>query len=164
MNLARWYPLRKGRTMVYRYEDPELPGPSKLGVASRSCLAARRLVGGLAGVVEERIESGGKPWVRSFEVRIGVFGIREWDRLVLKEPLDPATRWEDGPDAFRIASLTETVTVPGGRFEGCLLVTYYSEDIGGGSLWFAPGTGLVRSEQYGERGPHLYELTRVVGP
>lgn len=156
--LERYYPLTPGRTLLYRYSDPQVPE----GAARRTCLTRRDLGAALVGRFEERIEGGTYPQVRSFDATASILGLQEGERWILREPLAAGARWQDPPDAYELAALEDSVTVPAGTFKRCLRVVYANEDIGGGILWLEEGVGLVKAEQYGERGPYLFELTGIV--
>ncbi len=104
-------------------------------------------------------------------------------RYVLKLPLEIGTEWREisrpllmlrvypyrvrvGKDAqvpmlYRIESLSETVTVPAGTFEGCIKVVAkgtfntYTDAVSGDTEipmkveeWYAPGVGLVKQIRY----------------
>lgn len=154
--LDPYYPLTPGRTMAYRVSDPELPAGS--GRALRTVRRADERDTGVYAEVEERVEAGGMETVRRYEVLVSILGVREGTRWILKSPLEPGTAWEDEADAVEIRAVDDTVTVPAGTFEGCVRVVYANEDTGGGAIWLREGVGVVKAEQYGERGPFLYEL------
>ncbi|RKZ67759.1 MAG: hypothetical protein DRQ48_09390 [Gammaproteobacteria bacterium] len=104
-------------------------------------------------------------------------------RYILKSPLEIGTEWREisrpllllrvypfrvragktaqVPITYRIASMTETVTVPAGTFENCIKVmaegsfTTYTDAISGETEiplsieeWYAPGVGLVKQVRY----------------
>lgn len=154
-----YYPLKEGRRFVYRYLDAEQEGEAS---ATRLCRAVAFGPRAVSCVWDVNVD-GPRPWTRSFKAARGPEGIVEDERWILRPPVEAGTEWRDGADAFRIASAAARVEVPAGEFADCLEVVFGNEDTGGGSLFFAPGVGLVRLEQRGERGGHRFELVRVEG-
>ncbi|MCS6884010.1 MAG: hypothetical protein RMM17_10950 [Acidobacteriota bacterium] len=75
----------------------------------------------------------------------------------------------DGPPCVdgsqvRIVSDDETVEVPAGKFENCLLLEFENNCLDAGVLkqWFAPGVGLVKQLEDSIAGPVAVELTSAV--
>lgn len=75
----------------------------------------------------------------------------------------------DGPPCVdgsqvKIVSDSETVEVPAGRFENCLLLEFENNcmDAGVVKQWFAPGVGLVKQMDDSFAGPITIELVSAV--
>jgi len=71
--------------------------------------------------------------------------------VLLKEPLVTGNSWvnADAEDTVRYEiKCFETVRVPAGKFNDCLKLTRISptEEFMEGSIWFAPGVGMVKAE------------------
>ena len=158
IRIDEYYPLKEGRSLRYAFDGSERPDP---GTAERRTEAVTPGENCLEAVWEETLRNGDEPFVRRFEARRSPEGVFEDGRWLIRAPLEAGQSWEDGPDRFEIVSVEATVEVPAGRFEDCLHVEYGNEDTGGGSLFYAPGTGLVQWKQWGERGGHTYRLTEA---
>lgn len=155
-DLEPWYPLHLGHTTVYLINDPELPAGG--GKLTRRVVASERRDAGLYAIVRESLGTDGPGSARELPALVSIIGVREGDRWILMPPLKVGTSWEDGPDAMEITAVGEWVKVPAGNFADCVKVVYTNEDTGGGTLWLARDVGLLKAEQFGERGPFTLEL------
>jgi len=97
--------------------------------------------------------------------------IYDWENdttmgLFLKYPGEPGDIWEtpwqwddnDGfNDSLRLMSISETVTVPAGTFDGCYLYRY-NDNFYNEGLWYKPGIGFIKSTWHFDRVMRVYEL------
>ena len=154
--LELYYPLRRGLAFDYKYADPGITGQARLG---RRCVEFSLQGSEVRARFEDVIVWSGEPRVREFDVIRTDESVTEGETVVLRVPLAVGTSWVSGPDDWEIDGI-EDVAVPAGNFARCLRVTYSNEDVGGGSIWLSKQRGIVRAEQYGERGPFLMELAK----
>jgi len=163
-NRTEWYyPVEKGKVLVYRYMSPELPGRRRQTRLEREILRVERTGKTYKLVWAVRFPELPPEWSHKFRARRspkGVFSDEEW---IIRSPVRKGRKWksENYAAGFRIMSVKARVKVPAGVFRDCLHVSYYDDDIGGGDIYFAGGIGVVRKSQWGEGDPHDYELVKV---
>lgn len=163
--LEDYYPIIEGRVYRYRYESAEWPQKSTATMRVKNVSSA----GGKTTAVWEETNPDPpdpkEPWVRKWNAERSAEGVMEgdkdWSQWVIRTPLRVDTTWESGASKFTIRSLKKTVKVPAGVFKDCLAIGYEAEGIGGGTLYYAKGVGLVRSSQWGEWVPYDYWLKSV---
>ena len=167
--LEEYYQLVKGRVYRYDFQSPEWPYNNVMTIRAKNIKTA----GGktMADIEESFPDPDDAPdnglHVHEWKVERSATGVKErWphekvENWVLRTPLEKGATWESNESKFKIASLTAKVEVPAGVYENCLHVTYASEGIGTGELFYAKGVGMVRSSQRGEWVPYDYKLESV---
>jgi hypothetical protein len=66
----------------------------------------------------------------------------------ISEPIEVGKEWKDGPNSGVIKSVSETVTVPAGTFNNCVLTKgdyVLNNKSRSFTTWFAPGVGIVKN-------------------
>lgn len=152
--LGRLFPLAVGNRWTYRVRF--LGADETLTVA---------LVSGKEGIF---VDDRGRRYQEDRS------GLRDDQRYLLREPLEPGKGWSsvisiESTEHYRVAAIGETVSVPAGRFEGCVEIegrTPAGPDRAQLALQsYCPGVGLARvvtfEEVSGRRGPPQWreELT-----
>lgn len=172
VSITDYYPLKEGKSWEYRIDKSQTRNIENF--------AARDLDG--IEVVPQKIESsGGTAFSFMAKDKNGIYTyayqapsetepevLPEAD-YILKNPLKPGKSWEKSASIqlllesipysmlYLVKSKKETVTVPAGTFENCLLIKgsgLAQADKGALGIikitvtedrWFAPGVGLVKS-------------------
>jgi len=162
-----YYPINPGDRYVYLLESSEFSSPATVYI---DILSAReegelekaevRMIFRLQDYDTAEYEvSCGNGWVVSQN------GIVTGGRKEFPLPPKKGCAWNESPDICEITSISEKVRVGAGDFEGCMKVeTKISGGDGGRSArYYAPGTGLVLEEYYGEDATMRLTLTEKTG-
>ena len=153
-----YYPLKKGLVLDYRSDGVEGASSFKdetLSVATKN--------GKTTATVRKTIERPGKPpEVKEFTVKRDSKGVYRYGEKELPLPVAVGKKWRIYPREYKIASLSETVTVPAGTFKDCLHVVYLvaGGDGGSGEIFYAPGVGMLRTLCQEEDDSYEIVLTR----
>jgi hypothetical protein len=176
-----YYPLEEGMSWVYRIDKNENQEVENFAV--------RKM--GTMEVVPQKIETAKGSAFRFIAVdKEGIFEyarqsvsasepeILNKPEYILKQPLKPGSIWEEEADIallleripytmkYLVESNKETVTVPAGTFDNCLLIKgsgLAQKDKGALGIikiavtedrWYAPGVGLIKSVRK-ESGNHV---------
>ncbi len=156
-----FYPLIPGLIREYRSRGAAGTGLVRFEVLSVSWKEGKTL----ARCRRTRSQGGGLE-TKDFTARREPSGVYSSGQKEFPLPVWLGRRWRSEPVEFEVSELEAVVTVPAGKFEGCLKVFYRigGGDGGSGERIYAPGIGLVREDCSDEADPFELALTRFVLP
>jgi len=140
---AGYWPLAVGNSWTWLDESPALPAGAK--AASRTV----RIV--------ERTADGYFKDSTGAELRAAPDCVQDRMRRLLCAPFEVGNRWTSvvsvsSTERYEIAGVGETVSVPAGRFPGCVRVRAHNRASDGTDhvleMTYAPGVGPVRIETF----------------
>lgn len=155
MKKADYFPLRKGMGFEYAYTSSEFEGKAS---ALIEILSTSKKAGGLLAQARMTINIKGTANSTDYSITRSSKWLITSDGIVVggrKEyPIPPAvgSKWDEYPDASKIVSLSEKVSVPAGKFKKCMkVVTLLAGGDSGNSVrYYAPRVGYVLEKYFGE--------------
>jgi len=156
-----FFPLTKGAVREYATENAQGKGAFKIEILSVATAGGRTV----AKCRRTTTFNGKTPLVAEFEAVKDAKEVRSDAGIEFKLPLKNGVEWIISPRRFWIEALDASVTVPAGKFSGCLRVAYLiaEGDGGSGERHYAPGVGLVKVVENDEADPFTHELIAYSG-
>ncbi|MEA3306659.1 MAG: hypothetical protein U9Q34_02640 [Elusimicrobiota bacterium] len=160
-----YFPLKNNTRLEYLFESTEFEGEAQVYIdlfqvhkKADSTIAHAKMTFILRDTtVDDYTITKGKKWMTTANgVIIG--GRREFPL-----PVKVGAEWDESPDASKITSISEKVSVKAGKFEKCMkVVTRLSGGDSGKSVrYYAPGIGYILEKYLAEDETCKIELVSI---
>src|SRR3989339_703344 len=123
--MADYFPLKRGMRLEYKYTSSEFDGVSK---ASIDILSVTEKGSSASADARMTVDIKGTPSSIDYKITRNTKGVITGDGIIaggrkeFPNPPKKGMKWDEYPDANEIVSITEKVSVPGGKFTGCMKV------------------------------------------